>query len=149
MSDYPQSPSVNPYWYYDPYGYTPNVSLPFQPNLSGTPRASSLAVNLHRLVRSSVNTPPPHPSFELYNNQNQTGHFGDSGYLSRTPTPPTPVRQASPAPPPMPMRAETSPLDGEYREKHHFNSTNFDCLQKQMLEKMRTPPRKTNLGCRM
>lgn len=45
---------------------------------------------------SLVNTPPPHPSFDMYNNNNSG--FADSGYLSRTPTPPTPVRIPSPQP---------------------------------------------------
>ena len=35
MSDYLNSPSVNPYWYYDPHGYQPNVSLPFNGHMSG------------------------------------------------------------------------------------------------------------------
>ena len=35
MSGYPTTPSVNPYWYYDPHGYQPNVSVSFNTNISG------------------------------------------------------------------------------------------------------------------
>jgi len=95
MSSYPPPPSVNPYWYYDPHGYQPNVS--FNPNLSGKiscVRNISNGFNKESFIL--VNT-PPHPSFETYNNS----RFADSGYLSRTPTPPTPVRVPSPQPIPM------------------------------------------------
>ncbi|CAF0929540.1 unnamed protein product [Adineta steineri] len=86
MSTYSGPPSGNPYWYYDPHGYQPNVSVSFNTNIS-------------------VNTPPPsHPSFDMYNNSNNNSRFADSGYLSRTPTPPTPIR--NPSPQPMPTRQE-------------------------------------------
>jgi hypothetical protein len=35
MSAYSGPPSVNPYWYYDPHGYQPNVSVSFNTNISG------------------------------------------------------------------------------------------------------------------
>jgi hypothetical protein len=52
-----------------------------------------------------VNTPPPppHPSFDMYNSNNS--RFADSGYLSRTPTPPTPSR--IPSPQPLSMRQDS------------------------------------------
>lgn len=47
----------------------------------------------------------PHPSADMYtNNNNNTSGFVDSGYLSRTPTPPTPIR--IPSPQPLTMRPE-------------------------------------------
>ncbi|UJR33372.1 hypothetical protein I4U23_020820 [Adineta vaga] len=89
MAAYSGPPSVNPYWYYDPHGYQPNVSVSFNANIS-------------------VNT-PPHPSFDMYNNS----RFADSGYLSRTPTPPTPSH--IPSPPPIPMRQDHDENDIEVR----------------------------------
>ncbi len=35
MAEYSGPPSVNPYWYYDPHGYQPNVSVSFNTNISG------------------------------------------------------------------------------------------------------------------
>jgi hypothetical protein len=40
----------------------------------------------------------------MYHNNNNNSRFADSGYLSRTPTPPTPGR--IPSPQPMSMRQE-------------------------------------------
>ncbi|CAF0729388.1 unnamed protein product [Adineta ricciae] len=87
IAAYSGPPSVNPYWYYDPHVYQPNVSVSYNPNIS-------------------VNT-PPHPSFEMYNNS----RFADSGYLSRTPTPPTPLRLPSPQPVPIRQDNEENSTD--------------------------------------
>ncbi|CAF2712615.1 unnamed protein product [Rotaria sp. Silwood2] len=92
MSGYSGPPSVNPYWYYDPHGYQPNVSVSFNTNIS-------------------VNT-SPHSSFDMYNNNNNS-RFVDSGYLSRTPTPPTPVR--IPSPQPISMRHELDTQESDLR----------------------------------
>lgn len=100
MSTYSGSPSVNPYWHYDPYGYQPNVSVPFNTNISGLLNKYIWTILLS-ISHSLVNTPPPtlHPSFDMYyNNNNNNSRFADSGYLSRTPTPPTPVQIPSPQP---------------------------------------------------
>jgi hypothetical protein len=94
MAAYSGPPSVNPYWYYDPHGYQPNVSVSFNTNISGlfsNENKHFLLVFFFLLVNT-----PPHPSFDMYNNNNS--RFADSGYLSRTPTPPTPTRIPSPIP---------------------------------------------------
>ncbi len=73
-----------------------------------------------------VNTPPPHPSFDMYNNNNNS-RFADSGYLSRTPTPPTPSR--IPSPQPTALRQELDD-EGMYSNKcivlHHFLFAEID-----------------------
>ncbi|CAF0728657.1 unnamed protein product [Rotaria sordida] len=99
MSGYSGPPSVNPYWYYDPHGYQPNVSVSFNTNIS-------------------VNT-SPHPSFDMCNNNNNnsTSRFADSGYLSRTPTPPTPVRILSPQPLSMRQELDNKESDSRMSEK--------------------------------
>ncbi|CAF3039265.1 unnamed protein product [Rotaria socialis] len=106
MSAYSGPPSVNPYWYYDPHGYQPNVSVSFNTNIS-------------------VNT-PPHPSFDMYhnssNNNNNTSGFADSGYLSRTPTPPTPSRIPSPQPLSMRQELEKKETDSRLSEKSFVDS---------------------------
>jgi hypothetical protein len=59
-----------------------------------------------------VNTPPSHPSFDMYNNS----QFADSGFLSRTPTPPTPGRV--PSPQPIPLHEELD-YQGIYSNNYH------------------------------
>jgi hypothetical protein len=93
MAAYSGSTSVNPYWYYDPHSYQPNVNVSFNTNISGLLSNQMKYIFIFFLL---VNT-PPHPSFDMYNNNNNS-RFADSGYLSRTPTPPTPVRIHSPQP---------------------------------------------------
>jgi hypothetical protein len=103
MSAYPGPSSINPYWYYDPHGYQPNVSVSFNTNISGLFSNENKYFIICFFALLLVNT-PPHPSFDMYNNNNSSSRFADSGYLSRTPTPPTPIRNHSPQP--MPMRQE-------------------------------------------
>ncbi|CAF3350548.1 unnamed protein product [Rotaria sp. Silwood1] len=97
MSGYSGPPSVNPYWYYDPHGYQPNVSVSFNTNIS-------------------VNT-SPHSSFDFYHNSNNNSRFADSGYLSRTPTPPTPVRIPSPQPISIRQELDNKESDSRMSEK--------------------------------
>jgi len=51
----------------------------------------------------------------MYNNNNS--RFADSGYLSRTPTPPTPVRM--PSPQPLPIKHELD-INGIYLNKYIY-----------------------------
>jgi hypothetical protein len=44
----------------------------------------------------------------MCNNNNNSSRFADSGYLSRTPTPPTPTRIHSPQPIPMRQELDTN-----------------------------------------
>ena len=102
MSGYSGPPPINPYWYYDPHGYQPNVSVSFNTNISGSFNRIEVTFDKISLALffSSVNTPST-PSCDMYNtinhnNKMNNSQFADSGYLSRTPTPPSPMRITSP-----------------------------------------------------
>ena len=117
MSGYANPPSINPYWYYESQGYQPNTSIPFPSHDSGLFADFPKRGFSHRLSEFPVDS-PTHSSFDMYTNR-----FVDSGYLSRTPTPPTPVRNPSPAPVPFRTRNEQDPQHGKLNSDDHFTST--------------------------
>ena len=58
MSGYPTTPSANPYWYYDPHAYQPNVSVSFNPNISGKSFEECCGVPILVLCISEYTTSP-------------------------------------------------------------------------------------------
>ena len=121
MSAYSDPASAHPYWYYDPHGYQPNVSMPGNGNTSGKGQEPSTG----RLNISSTSAHTPvYPSFDMYSNH--SSRLADSGYLSRTPTPPTPGRVASP--PRSALLQQDSESNGIHLALHNLSSLRTSSL---------------------